>query len=71
MLAEEGVGIAVDDVSELAAALADADVTALRWRVAETRERFTVEAQIHRIAALYADVAAGDLGLQRTATAAG
>ena len=49
-----------------------ADVAALRRRVAETRERFTVESQIHRIAALYADVAAGaGGGLERTATAAG
>lgn len=72
MLAEEEVGIALDDVSELAAALADADVEALRRRVAETRSRFTVESQIGRIAALYADVAAGaGGGLRRTATAAG
>jgi glycosyltransferase involved in cell wall biosynthesis len=72
MLHEEGVGIALDDVAELAPALADADVVALRQRVAETRGRFTVEAQIGRIAALYADVATGAGGdLVRTATAAG
>ncbi len=72
MLHEEGVGIALDDVSELAAALAGADVAALRRRVAETRSRFTVESQIGRIAALYADVVAGaGGGLERRATAAG
>ena len=71
ILREEGVGIALDDVSELAAALADADFAALRRRVAETRERFTVEAQIHRVAALYQEVAGAGGGLRRTATAAG
>jgi glycosyltransferase involved in cell wall biosynthesis len=64
VLHEDGVGLALDDVSGLAAALADADVMALRRRVAEVRLRYTVEAQIGRIAELYADVAA-----QRWATA--
>jgi glycosyltransferase involved in cell wall biosynthesis len=58
-LDEEGVGIALDDVGELAAALAAADVTALRRRVAERRGHYTVEGQIGRVAALYRDVAAG------------
>ena len=58
MLGEEGVGIALDDVSELASALASADVARLRRRVAERRERYTVESQIARIAALYDEVAA-------------
>ena len=72
MLSEEGVGIALDDVGDLAAALASADVTALRARVAERRARYTVEAQIGRIAALYRDVVAGSGGgLRPTATAAG
>jgi glycosyltransferase involved in cell wall biosynthesis len=71
MLHEEGVGIALDDVSELGAALANADVAALRRRVAATRSRFTVESQIGRIAALYADVVGAGGGLERTATAAG
>ena len=44
MLSEDGVGIALDDVSELAAALASADVVGLRERVAERRGRYTVEA---------------------------
>ena len=46
MLGEEGVGIALDDVGELASALASADVVGLRRRVAERRERYTVESQI-------------------------
>ena len=53
MLGAEGVGIALDDVGDLAAALAAADVAALRARVAERRARYTVEAQIGQIAALY------------------
>jgi glycosyltransferase involved in cell wall biosynthesis len=71
MLAEEGVGLALDDVHELAGALRTVDVAALRRRVAERRERFTVESQIGRIAALYRDVAAAGGGLRPTATAAG
>jgi glycosyltransferase involved in cell wall biosynthesis len=59
MLGEEGVGVAVDDVTQVAEALAAADVTALRRRVAERRGHYTVEGQIGRIAALYRDVAAG------------
>jgi glycosyltransferase involved in cell wall biosynthesis len=70
MLGEEGVGIALRDVSGLAAALADADVAALRRRVAERRERFTVEAQIGRIAELYRDVAGAEpVAAHRWATA--
>ena len=66
MLSEDGVGIALDDVSELASALASADVVGLRQRVAERRGRYTVEAQIGRISALYREVAAA---AQRWATA--
>ena len=57
MLAEEGVGIALDSVEDLAGALARADTGALRARVAAARERFTVEHEIDRIAALYREVA--------------
>ena len=75
MLREDGVGVALDDVTDLAAALASVDVAALRQRVAERRGRYTVEAQIGRVAALYADVVAGAGGagdeFRRTATAAG
>jgi glycosyltransferase involved in cell wall biosynthesis len=56
MLLEEGVGIALADVSDLSCALAEADVGALRARVAAARERFTVEQQIGRIAGLYREV---------------
>jgi glycosyltransferase involved in cell wall biosynthesis len=56
MLREEGVGIALDRVEDLAAAVASADVAALRERVAAGRERFTVEHHIGRIAALYREV---------------
>jgi len=73
MLGEEGVGIALDRVEDLAAALASADVAALRERVAAGRERFTVEHHIGRIAALYREVAGSrsQEGLRRTSTAAG
>ena len=57
MLGEEGVGIALDRVEDLAAALAEADAGALRARIAAARERFTVEHEIGRIAALYREVA--------------
>ena len=56
MLCEEGVGIALDRVEDLAAALAEADAGALRARIAAARERFTVEHEIERIAALYREV---------------
>ena len=57
LLREEGVGIALDRVEDLAAALAAADAAGLRRRVAAARERFTVEHEIDRIAALYREVA--------------
>jgi glycosyltransferase involved in cell wall biosynthesis len=56
VLSEEGVGIAVSDVSDVAEALASADVAGLRARVAAARHRFTVEHEIERIAALYRHV---------------
>jgi glycosyltransferase involved in cell wall biosynthesis len=56
-LREEGVGIALDRVEDLAAALAEADAGALRARIAAARQRFTVEHEIERIAALYREVA--------------
>ncbi len=56
MLREEGVGIALASVSDLAEALASADVATLRARVAAARHRSTVEHEIGRIAALYRDV---------------
>ena len=71
MLRDEGVGIALDDVGELATALAEADVEGLRRRVAAARDRFTVETQIARIAALYREVAAAGGGLRQAVTATG
>jgi glycosyltransferase involved in cell wall biosynthesis len=71
MLGEEGVGIALDSVADLGAALASVHVAALRARVAARRERYTVEAHIGRIAELYRDLAAAGGGLRPTATAAG
>ena len=56
MLREEGVGIALDRVEDLAPALAAADAGALRARVAAARARFTVEHEIDRVAALYREV---------------
>jgi len=57
MLGEEGVGIALDSVEDLASVLAAADVATLRGRVAAARERYTVEHEIDRIATLYREVA--------------
>ena len=74
MLGEEGVGIALDDVGELASALASADVAGLRRRVAERRERYTVESQIsaHRGALPpIVGAARGALGTRRRRGAAG
>jgi glycosyltransferase involved in cell wall biosynthesis len=56
LLREEGVGIALDRVDDVAVALAAADADELRRRVALARDRFTVEHQIDRIAALYREV---------------
>lgn len=70
MLREEGVGLALASVGELAEALAAADVGALRARVAAGRERYTVEHEISRIAALYRDVA-GAVELAGSAGTAG
>lgn len=56
MVQEEGVGVALADVSELSAVLAETDAGELRARVAAARERFTVENQIGRIARLYREV---------------
>jgi glycosyltransferase involved in cell wall biosynthesis len=65
-LSEDGVGIALGDVSELAAALAAVDVAALRRRVAEQRARYTVEAQIHHIAELYREVTTNVTSMSHT-----
>ena len=56
MLREQGLGIALERVEDLASALAEADAGALRDRIATARARFTVEHEIDRIAALYREV---------------
>lgn len=53
LIDERGVGLDVADVDDLAAALADVDVAAMRRRVAEARFEFTVEANIQPILDLY------------------
>ncbi|MDP9387557.1 MAG: glycosyltransferase [Actinomycetota bacterium] len=54
---EHGVGIVLSRVEHLAARLHEADLPALRARVAEARAGFTVEANIGRILDLYDSVA--------------
>lgn len=53
----EGVGVSLKTLDGLAAQLEQLDMVALRRRVASARDRFTVEANIDRIVALYHDVA--------------
>ena len=57
----EGVGVVLDDVSDLADAVRDLDLTSLRQAVAEKRHRFTFEAQIGEVIDLYRDL----VGMQR------
>lgn len=57
LVAEHGVGIAVDDPRALARLLDEADLPALRARVAEHRHRFTVEGRIASLVDLYRRVA--------------
>lgn len=52
-----GIGIVVDDPADLRAALAAADLDALRARVAERRALFTVEGHIDALMDLYREVA--------------
>jgi len=56
---EHGVGLVMDSVDDLAHCLAEADVPALRARVAASRSRFTVEANIDRLLGLYEAVTGG------------
>jgi glycosyltransferase involved in cell wall biosynthesis len=58
-LAEEGVGVSVPSVDELAAHLDRVDLAQLRRQVIATRARFTMEANIERITHLYDDVVGG------------
>jgi glycosyltransferase involved in cell wall biosynthesis len=54
----EGVGLSLDAVDGLRERLAALDIASVRRRIAEVRHRLTVEANIGRIADLYADVTA-------------
>lgn len=54
----EGVGVSLKTLDGLAAQLQELDVVALRRQVASARHRFTVEANVERIIALYRDVTA-------------
>ncbi len=53
----EGVGVVLDDIGDVADAVRDLDMGALRRTVAESRDRFTFEAQIPEIIELYRDLA--------------
>ena len=62
LIEEHGVGVSLANSDErgldgLADRLAALDVAALRWRVAEARGLYTVEANIHHIVALYRELA--------------
>ena len=50
---EEGVGVSLDGLDDLGERLRSLDVAALRRRTAEVRHHFTVEANVHRLTALY------------------
>ena len=58
-LCDEGLGVSVDRVDDVAAALDGVDLVALRRRVAQARDRLTVEANIDRILQLYDQVVTG------------
>lgn len=53
LVEEEGIGIVLDRVEDLGAALAAIDVPSLRRRVAAARGRFTVEGNMGQIVELY------------------
>jgi glycosyltransferase involved in cell wall biosynthesis len=53
LVEEEGIGVVLDRVADLGAALAELDLPAVRRRVAAARDRFTVEGNIGQIVELY------------------
>jgi glycosyltransferase involved in cell wall biosynthesis len=57
LVREEGIGVSLTTLDGLAARLAELDVPELRARVADARSRLTVEANVDRVADLYAEVA--------------
>ena len=52
----EGVGVVIDDITDLAEAVDSMDMSALRRTVAEKRDRYTFEAQVGEVIALYHDL---------------
>jgi hypothetical protein len=52
----EGVGLVLDDVADIADAVRELDMGALRRAVAEKRDRYTFEAQIPDVIELYRDL---------------
>ncbi len=55
-VAREGVGVVLDDVTDIADALRGLDMGSLRRTVAEKRDRYTFEAQIPEVIELYRDL---------------
>lgn len=55
---QEGVGIVVDAVEDVAEAVREIDLVALRRTVAHNRDRFTFESQLGQVADLYRTLAA-------------
>ena len=56
LVARNGVGVVIERPGDLAARLREADMPALRARVAERRHRFTVEGHIDALVRLYREV---------------
>lgn len=52
----EGVGIVLDDIADIADAIRELDMAAVRRTVAATRDRYTFESQVNEVIALYRDV---------------
>jgi glycosyltransferase involved in cell wall biosynthesis len=57
LVRDEGIGVSLTSLDGLAAQLAELDVPGLRQRVADSRSRLTVEANVDRVAELYEEVA--------------
>jgi glycosyltransferase involved in cell wall biosynthesis len=64
-VAEEGVGVVLDDIADVGDALREADLASLRRTVAAKRDRFTFEAQAVEAIALYRDLAGLTAPLER------
>lgn len=64
---EEGVGVCLSTLDDLAGQLADLDLAALSARAAAVRDRFTIEANIGAVLDLYADVTSTAVPERRSA----